>query len=122
MGLFNKIRRILRGGKALPNEHGPRYVKLQRDEVGRWTEPEGHACNCGVGCACKSSDIYELEKAAGLHKKIQIQIQAATVDGTPASIPTDLLKHLEAEGHIKLTKPKKASVKKPSAKKKPESK
>lgn len=78
MGIFNKIRRILRGGKALPNEHGPMFIK--RDDMGRWvmedkqeakcpvdhtkittvkaTANDNPACVCGQGdkCYCKAGD------------------------------------------------------------------
>ena len=80
MGIFNKVRRILRGGKALPNEHGPAFIK--RDDMGRWVDekseakcPVDHsafftievvkaiandnpACVCGQGknCYCKAGD------------------------------------------------------------------
>lgn len=87
MELFNKIRRILRGGKALPNEHGPAFIK--RDDNGKWVteKPEPIVptidikivpattsgkpdCVCGSGtCKCAENKIAYAKTLAEKQKK-----------------------------------------------------
>lgn len=87
MELFSKIRRILRGGKALPNEHGPLFIK--RDDMGKWiaeipTEPvatldikivpattsDKADCVCGHGtCKCAENKKAYAEAVAEKQKK-----------------------------------------------------
>lgn len=43
--ILNKIRKVLRGGKPLPHEHGPRALKIA-------VELQSSKNSCGAGCKC----------------------------------------------------------------------
>jgi hypothetical protein len=82
MGLFDKARRLFLTGKASPSDHGPKWYKEKNPE--RWenwvpAEANASACCGSVSGTCKCSDK-------------SIEIIPATVDGTPASIPTSVTK------------------------------
>lgn len=127
MELFNKIRRILRGGKALPNEHGPLFIK--RDDEGRWIpeKPEVPAsvtikivpattsdkpdCVCGHGtCRCAEN------------KKAYAEALAEKINKASATKPTKLEKvKADAEAMKAKGQVHKPVVKKAPSKKKPKS-
>jgi hypothetical protein len=123
MGLFDKIRKIIRKGGALPNEHGP-AVSLPRDVNGRWILPNEAPkaelpkveirivpattsdridCVCGSGkCKCEENKIA-YAKAVAEKQKAASKTKPKT-DSENTKSPA-----------------KKVAPKNPSAKKKPKS-
>lgn len=139
MELFNKIRKFLRGGKPLPNEHGPRSI--ERDANGKWVVEKqviikvvpattsGKAdCVCGSGkCKCEENKIAyaktvaEKQKAASKTKPTKLEQVKADAERMKAKKPVpkaaakkEAIKKDLAETPL----PKKAPAKKATPKKK----
>jgi len=82
--------KLTRGeSKPKPWEHGPKAL--------------ADKCGCGKECGCDS--VESLERSAGITKKVSVQIVKATVDGTPVSIPREVVDHMVDEGTLTPAKP-----------------
>jgi hypothetical protein len=95
MGIFNQVRKLLRGNKPMPNEHGPRFKLINESElfdkiiesapttkkvtvkVVPATTSDKADCVCGSGkCKCEDNKIAyakavaEKQKAASKTKPV----------------------------------------------------
>lgn len=112
MGIFDKIRKALRGGKALPHEHGPRVV-LMGQEV---TKPAVETVqvkidvvkNPGVkpDCVCGGGTCKCAERKAAYAKSVAEKVAKATAtrDGDGDGFINDGKKN-EAKAPTPIKKP-----------------
>lgn len=134
MGLFDKIRKIIRKGEALPHEHGP-AVKLAKAadaeakcpvdhgkiELVKATANDNPACVCGQGskCYCKAGDAKKTYAKAVVEKQKAAAKTKPSTDSENKKKPVAKKEPAKAPAKKTPAKPApKATAKKPAPKKK----